>query len=45
MWNLPEAGIEPMSPALAGKVFNQWAAREVPDSFYVCILLSIQEAV
>ena len=30
MWDLPEAGIEPMSPAMAGKVFNQWAAREVP---------------
>ena len=29
VWDLPGPGIEPMSPALAGRFFNHWAIREV----------------
>ena len=26
IWNFPGPGIEPLSPALAGRFFNDWAA-------------------
>ena len=29
VWDLPGPGIEPMSPALAGRVFNHWTIKEV----------------
>ena len=30
MWNLPGPGMEPVSPALAGRFLNHWTTREVP---------------
>ena len=30
--DLPDSGIEPKSPALAGRFFYYWATKETPDN-------------
>lgn len=35
MWDpVPQAGLEPRSPALGARGLSHWATRDIPASFY-----------
>ena len=40
MWDLPRAGIEPVSPALAGRFLTSEPPREVPVDFLMMAILT-----
>ena len=42
MWDLPNPGIEPVSPSLAGRFFTTEATREAPPLFSFLYHLTLQ---